>query len=149
MFLWQLFQIVLAFIDEFYGYDVMLWPHRGRSSYAKLTGFWLVCLCSLVGHMINVLFWLTLIGQIWSYDQNNLPCSFQLNCHHQVVLFVKKKKKQEYSLLKLFENVFWGSKCIVLMKMAMQGGELGSEWVLLLPPYNNVEMRTQSYMWWR
>ena len=58
---------------------------------------WLVCIY-LCGSHDQCLFLLTLIGPFWSYDQNNLPCSFQLNCLHQVVLFVKKKKKKKTRL---------------------------------------------------
>ena len=35
--------------------------------------------------------------------------SFQLNCLHQVVLFILKKK-QEYSLMKVFDNISVGSE---------------------------------------
>ena len=33
----------------------------------------------LCGSHDQCLFRLTLIGQIWSYDQNNLPCSFLIS----------------------------------------------------------------------
>ena len=40
-----------------------------------------------------------------------------------------KKKNQEYSLLKLFENLFWESECPVLIeKWQCKGGELPKIW---------------------
>ena len=67
----------LCFYREILGVWCHLWPHQGRSTCAKLPGFWLVSLYlpCLVGHMIT-LFWMTLIGQWWSYDQNKLPWQF-------------------------------------------------------------------------
>ena len=75
MYQWQLFQIVLAFIDEFYGYDVIYDLIKGEAHVQNcLISDWLVYIY-LVGHMIIVCFeWL--IGQFWSYDQNNVPWQF-------------------------------------------------------------------------
>ena len=44
-YLWQFFLIVLAFIDDFYGYDIIVWPHSGRKCGAKLHSFLLVSFC--------------------------------------------------------------------------------------------------------
>ena len=53
-----------------------LWPHQGRSTCAKLPGFWLVSLYLPCGSHDHCSFWMTLIGQWWSYDQNKLPWQY-------------------------------------------------------------------------
>ena len=62
---------------------------------------------------------MTLIGLKRPHDLINLPCSFQLNCLHQVVLFIEK---QEYSLIKVLEICFVVSGCPILHKV---GNTLG------------------------
>ena len=49
----------------------------------------------------------------------NLPCSFQLNCLHQVVLFIKK---QECSLIKVLEICSIGSGCPICHKIGNARG---------------------------
>ena len=119
MYQWQLFQIVLAFIDEFYVYDVMLWPHQGRRSCAELYCFLLVSFHFPSESHDHCLFWLT-DWSAWSHDQNNLPCSFQLDCLHQVILFIKKK--QGYSLIRVFDTIIVESKCPYLIKNGNASG---------------------------
>ena len=63
---------------------------------------------------------MTLIGLKRSHDLFNLPCSFQLNCLHQVVLFIKR---QEYSLIKVLQFGLWDVDVQFFIKLAMQGGE--------------------------
>ena len=62
---------------------------------------------------------MTLIGLNSSHDLSNLPCSFQLNCLHQVVLFIKK---QDYPLIKVFEIYCRGSKCPIFHKIGNARG---------------------------
>ena len=62
----------------------------------------------------HCLFWMNLIGLNRSHDLSNLPCSFQLNCPHQVVLFIKK---WDYPLIKVFEIYCRGSKCSIFHKI--------------------------------
>ena len=119
LYLWQLFQIVLAFIENYYVYDVILWPHLGRRWCAKLHSFLLVSFIYPSGSCDQCLLRLTLIGSIRSHDLNNLPCSFQLNCLHRVVLFIKK---QEDSLIRVFEINFIGSQCPIFHKICNSRG---------------------------
>ena len=79
--LWQFFLIVLAFIDNFYVYDVIEWPHTGRKCGAKLCSFLLVSVCFPIESHDFLLFCLSLIGPNWSHDLNNLPlqCLTQLS----------------------------------------------------------------------
>ena len=44
-YLCQFFIIVLAFIDNFYGYDVIVWPHWRRKCCTKVHSFPLVSFC--------------------------------------------------------------------------------------------------------
>ena len=62
---------------------------------------------------------MTLIGLNKSHDLSNLPCSFQLYCLHQVVLFIKK---QDYSLIKVCEIYSIGSKCPIFHKIGNARG---------------------------
>ena len=62
-----------------------------------------------------------LIGLIGSHDLINFPCSFQLHCLHQEVLF--SNKKQEYSWIKLIFINFIGYGCPIFHKIGnVRGG---------------------------
>ena len=67
-----------------------LWPNQGRSTCAKLPGFWLVSLYLLCGSHDHCLFWMTLIDQFWSYDQNNVPWQFSTELSSSGGIFCKK-----------------------------------------------------------
>ena len=67
-----------------------LWPHQGRSTCAKLPGFWLVSLYLPCGSHDHCLFWMTLIGQSWSYHQNKAPWQFSTVLSSSGGIFCKK-----------------------------------------------------------
>ena len=113
LYLWQLFQTVLAFIENYYEYDVKVWPHLGTRWCGKLHSFLLVSFIYPSGSHDQCLFWLILIGLNRLHVLNNLACHFQLNCLHQVVLFIKK---QEDSLIRVFEINFVVSLCRIFHK---------------------------------
>ena len=60
-----------------------------------------------------------MIVLIRSHNINNLPCCFQLNCLHQVVLF---KKKEDYSLIKVFDFYSIGSQWPIFHKIGNTRG---------------------------
>ena len=83
---------VILNCPSFYRWALYVWCHIMTSSsekiMCKIASVLLVSFYFPSGSHEHCLFSLTLIGQDWSHDQNNLPCSFQLNCLHQVVLFI-------------------------------------------------------------
>ena len=65
---------------------------------------------------------MTLIGLDRPHDLNNFSYSFQLNCLHQgYYLF---KKKQEYSLIKVFEIYYTGFQCPIFHKIGNARGAI-------------------------
>ena len=60
-----------------------------------------------------------MIGLNRSYDLIYLPRSFQLNCLHQVVLF---KKKQDFSLIEVFDFYSIESQCHIFHKIGNARG---------------------------
>ena len=84
-YLCQFFLIILAFIDNFYGYDVTDDLIQGEIVQNCTASFWSVFIYP--GEIHDwLLFFLILIGQSRSHDLIKLLLQFQLNCLHQVVL---------------------------------------------------------------
>ena len=107
LYLWQFLLIVLAFIEHFYRYDVIVWPHNREKVLCKiaLLPIGQYCLpCSVI--------WLVVVlkdfGLCRSYDLIQVPLQFStgmsssggINCINQ-----------DYSLILLFNFSFLGSGC--------------------------------------
>ena len=63
---------------------------KGEGSVSNCTASYWSVLFTLVSHM-TIVYSKDLIGLIRSYDLIHLPCSFQLHCLHQVVLFLQTR----------------------------------------------------------
>ena len=87
--------------------------------------YWVSFVCPIESHD-QYLLCLTLIGPNRSYDLINLPWSFQLKCPHQAVLFFESKK-QEYSLIKVFNIYSEGSECPIFHKIGNARGSKTSK----------------------
>ena len=104
-YLWQFFLIVLAFIDYFYGYDVVVWPHLGRKC-AKLHCFLLVS-CVYPGESHDwLLFCLTLIGQL-GHMLFKLPLQFSTKLSSSGgIIFLKTRVFFDISVWFLFHRIW-------------------------------------------
>ena len=117
---WQLLQIFLAYIGNFLWCDVIYdLIKAGAHVQNCMASDWSVYIY-LVGHMITVCFdWLWLVKK-GHMTKTNCHGSFQLNCLHQVVFYVKKC---DYSCWKLFEKLFQGSKCPITIENGSARGD--------------------------
>ena len=120
-------------MDNFYVYDVIVWPHTGRRCCAKLHSLLLVSFVYPVESYDQLLLCLSMIGLNRSYDLINMPCSFQLNCLHQMVLFLKK---QDYSLIEVSDFCSIGSQCPISHKIGNARG------------VQNLKIRGASVSWY-
>ena len=73
--LWQFFLFVLAYIEDFYGYDVIMMSFRERNVQNCTTSYWSLSFTQM-SHMTLLLFWLTVIGQEGHMTEFKSHCRF-------------------------------------------------------------------------
>ena len=107
-----------------------LWPHQGSSTCAKLHGFWLVSFYLPCGSYDHSLF---LIDSDWSREVI-WPKQIAMAIFNWIVFIrwyfmLRIYIYCDYSYWKLFEKLFWGSKCPI----SIENGSARGGWLIFWP----------------